>query len=112
MSAGDPTRHKRNYLKKREENLHRSRKKNLEKYGLTIMGYDILSEKQGHVCAICGNAETAMRGDTLKRLAVDHCHQSGHVRGLLCADCNRGLGMFKDNISALRKAAEYLEGNL
>lgn len=78
-------------------------------YGITIEEYDAMSEKQGHVCAICGNAETAMIRDTVKKLAVDHCHQSGKVRGLLCADCNRALGMFKDNIDSLEAAINYLK---
>ena len=51
-------------------------------------------------CAICGGTQ---------RLVLDHCHDKNHVRGVLCALCNAGLGMFKDDSSALRRAADYLE---
>lgn len=99
-------RHKRRY----SEDPEYARRAHFKKsYGITIEDYDIMSESQGHVCAICGNAETAKNQYGIKRLAVDHCHQSGTVRGLLCADCNRALGMFRDNPNLLRKAADYLE---
>ena len=42
-------------------------------------------------------------------LSVDHCHKTNEFRGMLCANCNAGLGLFKDNPQALRQAAEYLE---
>ncbi|EEH7943830.1 hypothetical protein G3O90_004542 [Salmonella enterica] len=79
-------------------------------YGLDSEGYHKLSEKQNHVCAICGNAETATYRGKVKKLAVDHCHQKGAIRGLLCADCNRGIGLFKDNPELLFSAAAYLGG--
>lgn len=74
------------------------------RYGLKKEDYWELYQKQKGVCAIC---EGACRKN--KRLSVDHDHGSGRVRGLLCASCNRGLGMFLDNPLRLRKAAEYLE---
>lgn len=78
-------------------------------YGLSRDEYMAMSEKQDHKCAICGRPEGAkIRGKTLA-LAVDHCHVKGHIRGLLCADCNRGLGMFKDDAELLQKAIKYLE---
>lgn len=79
-------------------------------YGISLDEYKEMSERQNHVCAICGNAETATLRGEVKSLAVDHCHQTGEVRGLLCTDCNRALGLFKDNINVIRKAADYLEG--
>lgn len=79
-------------------------------YGLTAKEYEALLESHGGKCAICGQPETqAIRGKTL-RLSVDHCHAKGHVRGLLCSNCNSGLGRFKDDPAALRRAAAYLEG--
>lgn len=72
-------------------------------FSLTIQEYDMLLEKQNGVCAICGNACAHFS------LAVDHCHQTGEIRGLLCSQCNRGLGLFRDEPERLRKAAEYLE---
>jgi hypothetical protein len=44
-------------------------------------------------------------------LSIDHCHNTGKVRGLLCDHCNKGLGLFKDNIDYLNKAIEYLKYN-
>lgn len=77
-------------------------------FKMTRGEYLKLAEKQGHKCAICGQPENAkIRGKTIS-LAVDHCHTKGHVRGLLCAQCNRGLGLFRDSPDLLAKAAEYL----
>lgn len=81
----------------------------LRTYGITADHYDLLHEKQQGVCAICGLPETAMQGDRVKLLAVDHCHDTGEVRGLLCVDCNRGVGIFGDSPVRLRAAAAYLE---
>lgn len=65
-----------------------------------------MAAAQGGVCAICGNgAEDTQHG----LLHVDHCHDKGHVRGLLCSPCNLALGLFRDNPALLRRAAEYLE---
>lgn len=65
---------------------------------------------QGGVCAICGNKEThKYKSGKLKELAVDHCHDSKKVRGLLCMNCNQALGRFQDNIENLRRAIRYLE---
>jgi len=77
----------------------------LKRYGLTPVDYAAMLDAQGGRCAICG--EEAER--TARRLSVDHCHATGKVRGLLCRDCNVGLGVFGDEAEALRRAAEYLE---
>jgi hypothetical protein len=74
-------------------------------YGITLEQYDqMLTEQQGG-CAICGTTEPAGRNG---RFHVDHCHEGGHVRGLLCHFCNIGLGHFKDDVKTLAKAIEYL----
>jgi len=73
-------------------------------YGITLEEYEVLLIKQNNVCAIC----SASTGSNNKRLAVDHNHQTGVVRGLLCDDCNIGLGKFKDNPNLLIKAINYL----
>ena len=79
-----------------------------KKYGIGLNEYKTLFEKHGGVCAICGCVETQMiRGTTLS-LAIDHCHETGRIRGLLCSQCNRGLGLFRDNPEHLERAAEYL----
>lgn len=79
-------------------------------YGITIETYENMSEEQGHVCKICKCAETVIdkRNGKIRALAVDHCHQSGKVRGLLCTDCNTLLGKAKDNVNVLKSAIDYL----
>lgn len=79
-----------------------------EKYGITIDEYNFLLEKQRGVCSLCSLPERFRN----RRLAVDHCHTTGRVRGLLCQDCNTALGKFKENIEVLGKAIKYLEGRL
>lgn len=76
-------------------------------YGITPEDYDLMLRAQGGVCAICGEAEAS--DATGKRLAVDHCHATGRVRGLLCANCNQGIGQFKDDAARMRAAADYVE---
>lgn len=70
------------------------------RYGLSPEEYDALVELHGARCAACGAGGV---------LAVDHCHRTGAVRGLLCGDCNLGLGRFHDDPVRLRAAAAYLE---
>lgn len=80
-------------------------------YGITIEEYEALISKQGNGCAICGSVETKVHASgTVFRFSVDHCHESGKIRGILCMTCNRGIGLFRDNAQLLRKAADYLEG--
>lgn len=79
----------------------------LKKFGITLDGYRNLLKLQGGKCAICGSEI----GDSVgNRLYVDHDHETGKVRGLLCSRCNFGLGNFKDSVELLSKAIRYLEG--
>ncbi|MGW2636881.1 endonuclease VII domain-containing protein [Streptomyces sp. NPDC001348] len=71
-------------------------------YGLTEAERDELIAAQGGVCCICLAAPPAH---------VDHCHETGRVRGVLCFSCNAALGQFKDQPDAIRRAAAYVEGN-
>jgi hypothetical protein len=78
------------------------------KYNITLQDYDDLLITQNNCCAICGeNVENCEKGSG-NRLAVDHCHITGKVRGLLCSSCNILLGKAKDNISILQSAINYL----
>ena len=78
------------------------RNKDLERrYGITTQHYQIMLTKQNHVCALCGK-----KGK--KRLAVDHCHATGKVRGLLCHKCNTAIGILNEDVSLLRRAIDYL----
>lgn len=83
----------------------------LKRYGLSVEDYDRILEAQGGLCAICGQAEAMKRGDTTWELSVDHDHETGAVRGLLCYSCNQGVGRFRDDPHLLRMAAQYLEAN-
>ncbi len=76
------------------------------KYGITIDQYEDMLEKQGGVCAICHKSN----GDI--PLGVDHDHETGKVRGLLCNKCNLILGMIKDDIDLLIIMEQYLESYL
>ena len=75
----------------------------MRKYGISSATYNELLRKQNGVCAICHCHQR------YQSLAVDHCHKTGKVRGLLCVNCNRGLGKFFDSPLRMRNAAEYIE---
>lgn len=82
------------------------------KFGISVADYDRLMLEQDGRCASCREAELHIHRSGKKRdLAVDHDHATGIVRGLLCGDCNRGLGLFRDDPVALRAAADYLEAH-
>lgn len=74
------------------------------KYGMTLEQYDEMLAAQGGVCAICGGPHVGTGG----RYHVDHDHDTGKVRGLLCGPCNTGLGQFKDSSLVMEKAMAYL----
>lgn len=80
------------------------RKSRLKARGLTATSYDALLENQKGVCAICGGPPLGRWG----RFAVDHDHATGETRGLLCQNCNTGLGKFGDELDLLTKAVKYL----
>jgi hypothetical protein len=85
----------------------------MAQYNLTLEDYTNLLEKQGGVCCICKQKETAKaNAGYTKSLAVDHCHSTGKIRGLLCQSCNTGLGSFKDNIDTIQNAILYLKEKL
>lgn len=78
------------------------------KFGITSEIYSRMLHEQNGVCAICGNPETATRLGVVKALSVDHCHSTGRIRGLLCSDCNTGIGKLKDDLKILQNAIQYL----
>lgn len=82
-------------------------------YGMSLDDYDILLGQQGGVCAICENPETqrSNKNGAIDSLRVDHDHDTGKVRGLLCSKCNFGIGQFQDNIDLLKRAIVYLRKN-
>jgi len=80
-------------------------------YGLTPDVVQQMFEKQFERCAICYRNIALNTGNTLTAAHIDHCHKTKKVRGLLCFDCNLGLGRFKDDPASLSIAAEYLRRN-
>ena len=91
-----------------KQKADRRRKGLWEGYKMTLEEYQKMHDEQGGKCLIC-NQETKGRGKKKNQLAVDHCHETGKIRGLLCNYCNTGLGLFRDNISLLEKASNYLK---
>ncbi len=113
-----PERHRKESLAYYYRNKERLREKkklyaqnggNLRRYNLSLDSYKLLFKQQGGVCAICGNAETVKLRGVIKKLAVDHNHITGKVRGLLCNHCNRGLGCMKDDVLIFKNAIKYLK---
>lgn len=96
---------------KSKEELHLiDRERNLRKdFGIGLDEYNEMLDKQNGKCAICKQEETTVRAGRVMALSVDHCHQTGNIRGLLCNSCNRALGKFQDSIDHLLAAASYLE---
>lgn len=83
----------------------------LKAHGLAEHEYFAMVEAQNGLCAICRRPESRHdRKGVRYLLAVDHCHTTGAVRGLLCQECNKGLGAFQDDPDRLRAAAAYLNG--
>jgi hypothetical protein len=104
------------YVKKQQENYDplKKRNENLKRcYGITLNEYNEMLEKQNGKCAICGTTETkgrkSGRGGGADVFAVDHCHDTGDVRGLLCHSCNRAMGLLGDNTQTLQSMIEYLQ---
>lgn len=81
-----------------------------QRYGLTVDDVLDMEKRQENVCALCGEPETVLGPNgKVKSLSIDHCHETGVVRGLLCNNCNRGIGFMRDNPDLLRRAADYIE---
>lgn len=76
----------------------------LRQFGLTIEQYEAMLEGQKGRCLICGTTKSSAN----RLLSVDHDHATGSVRGLLCNNCNTGLGLFQDSVKLLRAATRYL----
>lgn len=95
-------------------NARRSRRNRLNgtlrsRYGMSVEDHAVLAEHQDHRCAICRRPFEGLVEERRTGTALDHDHVTGKVRGMLCNDCNQGLGDFWDNPEWLRSAAAYLE---
>lgn len=78
-------------------------------YGITLEQYNQMLVDQDYKCKICNGEGFLMGKNHEMRLVVDHCHKHGHVRGLLCHNCNRALGLLQDSVEVSTKAVEYLK---
>jgi len=102
-------------LEMRRANTRNFRKNNpdgqlrleLLKYGVTVEWYRAKEWEQQSLCAVCGHPETAMRNGKVRRLAVDHDHETGKARGLVCMACNLQLATL-ENVEWRKKAETYL----
>lgn len=99
--AKNPDMNKKRYWANRDKERERHL---VKKYGVTFEDYAAMLESQGGVCAICGKPEPEN-----KTLDVDHDHETGEVRGLLCTSCNRMLGHSGDRPEVLEAGAKYLQ---
>lgn len=114
--------YKEHYIKNKEKyikNQAEYKKNNIEKYklyhnkyvmnkrfGISIETYTEMFNRQNGVCAICNLKEKSS-----KRMAIDHCHKTGKIRGLLCSWCNRAIGLLKDDVNLLKNSITYLTKN-
>lgn len=93
---------------------HYAKQRVWKEFGITPFDYWRMYEKQDGKCKICHQPETsvhAFSGKT-KDLAIDHCHRTNKVRGLLCSGCNTAIGLLRENVQTLRSAIAYLSSNL
>ena len=84
----------------------------LKRYGITLAEYEEMFKQQGCKCGICGVTENYSGHIGHRKewsFSVDHCHTTGRIRGLLCNDCNRALGLFKDNTKTIQAALLWLD---
>lgn len=102
-------RRRRARLKDEDPEAYRKKCREAERrylYGVSGPAYDALVEQQNGLCAICGRPPRGSRG-----FAVDHCHDTDRVRGLLCTSCNVGIGNLGDDPQMLLRAYDYLTGD-
>lgn len=85
---------------KKSARIHNIRQK-CAKYNVDLATMEKIASLSGVICPICG--------EWAEKFHIDHCHKTNKFRGLLCSNCNSGLGLFKDNIERLQKAIEYLD---
>lgn len=94
------------YYANREKCIEKDRKNYLKrKYNVTVEWFEEQLDRQNGKCMICGTTEGGGKSSTLH---VDHNHETGQIRGLLCQPCNTGLGLFKENTELLEKAIHYV----
>lgn len=104
LRAKDPQKHREMARQWRAANPgYAAMRSRLQRYGLTGHAYEKMLTAQAGLCAICHRKPGMKKG-----LQIDHDHETGAVRALLCLNCNTGLGNFRDDSKLLRAAVEYL----
>lgn len=98
------TRESQNEYRRKNPDIIRNNNYNFM-YGISLEDYNKMFADQAGCCAICKKHQN----EFTKKLAVDHCHETGKVRALLCAFCNTSLGNMNDDIELLKSAIDYLE---
>jgi hypothetical protein len=96
--------HQKTKHKRPKQTKEQKRKYLISSYGLTVEEYQKLLNKQNNACAICKTTDWGRPSPS-----IDHCHTTGKVRGLLCNNCNRAIGLLKDNKEILKNAIKYLK---
>lgn len=113
LERNNKTLHKyKDYYKEYSKNYPKDKKKSSQlkyDYGITLEQYNQILVKQNGKCSICSAISPERAGSNY--FHVDHCHITSEVRGLLCNNCNLGLGHFKDNTGVLLKAIDYLNNS-
>jgi len=98
--------HRNDYYANKSRYNDQSRRQRLrDRFGLTIEEYNTLLDSQNGLCKICGEKKLA-KNQT--RMGVDHCHDTGTIRGILCNNCNTALGYFNDSVDLLSNAIKYI----
>lgn len=93
----------------REQRRETERRRRYQKFGMSFEDYERMVKEAGG-CQICGTPLTTERNAPRNQIAcLDHCHDSGEPRGVLCLTCNSGIGKLKDDAELCRKAARYLD---
>jgi|GEM_PF-1822130 len=88
----------------------RSRRRNIKTcYGITLEQFNQILSAQGGGCLICHSIDGGTRHGRKKRMAVDHCHKTGKIRGILCPRCNLAIGLFREHPGSLQRAFLYLQ---
>lgn len=110
--AKNPDKYKATAAKYRQTDKYKNTMRNSRYkriFGITLEDYNLMLENQNYVCSICKCPETSKhKNGKIKELAVDHCHSTGQIRGLLCDRCNHLLGLAKDSKILLTSAIKYL----
>lgn len=110
MAHKSPAKRKEYY---REYNIKNKSKKKIQgrssalrlKFGISLEDYNQMLDNQNYSCALCSRSAFLFNN----QLAVDHCHETGRIRGLLCVGCNTSLGYLGDNEESLIKALNYVK---